>query len=104
MLMAAWRGYFKGMVPVSVSLKFLAGPPALTDTSSKDRVSSTTDVLDIGTNRGNCEAFAGSIQTRHKSKLPAALLAGVLLPAALVALHVWDGTVHIGVLSWFGLG
>lgn len=69
-----------------------------------ERAASAVHVFELGTHRRNCEAFAGSIQTRHNSKLPSALVAGVLLPAALAALHVWDGTVHIGVLSWFGLG
>lgn len=84
-------------------------PEVLSRTSSLDRhimksERATVHSFDLGTHRGNCEAFAGSIQARHNSKLPSALVAGVLLPAALVALHVWDGTVHIGVLSWFGLG
>lgn len=40
----------------------------------------------------------------NNSKLPTALVAGVLLPAALATLHNWDSTMCIGVLSWFGLG
>lgn len=40
----------------------------------------------------------------NNSKLPAARIAGVLLPAALVPLHVWDDSMHWSpVLVWAGI-
>lgn len=91
-LIAAWMGYLKGMVPVSINLKFLAGCPALTDTSWKKcffycwylRPKEQRGAFKPGTNN---------------SKLPAALIAGILLPAALG----WHCVYWSPVLVWAGI-